>query len=285
MNFRYDINKQEFINLLQDYYMNQSNKLIFEEHNLDGSLLFVGDLHGDIITLNNVLEYIKLNKFDNIVFLGDYVDRYPHGILVIKKLIEFSLNYKGKVLILRGNHEDFSINHYFKENINDMFWQHSNEIIDELKKWQMSLPLCLSIINNGKKIFSVHGGIPNFNFDYIKDYERNIKYPFLTDKVRQLLWNDIELFRDRDYISLRGKGIYTIGKSTYNKFKKQYGYDYVVRGHDYNAINETHLGLFTVHTTIYDEKDKGRILIMADTPYFENVTNWDSINELIIYPL
>jgi calcineurin-like phosphoesterase family protein len=66
-----------------------------------------GDIHGDLAALEQILAQLPaLHGTDNLVFLGDYLDRGPHSAQVIglvRKLPELT---PARVVALRGNHED-----------------------------------------------------------------------------------------------------------------------------------------------------------------------------------
>ncbi len=64
----------------------------------------IGDIHGCINTLKKLLAEIKIEKQDELYFLGDYIDRGPGSKEVIDFILELQReNYK--VHTLRGNHE------------------------------------------------------------------------------------------------------------------------------------------------------------------------------------
>ena len=72
-------------------------------------ILIVGDVHGRKFW--HKAEEI-IDKVDKVVFLGDYLDPYPHeGILVneaiqeFKQILEFKEKYNDKVVLLTGNHK------------------------------------------------------------------------------------------------------------------------------------------------------------------------------------
>lgn len=63
----------------------------------------VGDIHGCSKALLELLDILKLQPDDHIVFLGDYVDRGPDSRGVIEILLE--LQQKCQTTFLAGNHE------------------------------------------------------------------------------------------------------------------------------------------------------------------------------------
>ena len=81
-----------------------------------GRLIAIGDIHGYYRKLLNLLEKIDPKEEDQLVFLGDYVDRGPDSYSVVKLLDEFAKDFP-KSVFLMGNHEDFIVS-LFKGNKN-----------------------------------------------------------------------------------------------------------------------------------------------------------------------
>lgn len=76
--------------------------------NLEGlkSVIVVGDLHGDLQSLRRVEALLR--EGDLLVFLGDYGDRGPDGVGVIEGVRRLMEENPGRVIPLKGNHEDYS---------------------------------------------------------------------------------------------------------------------------------------------------------------------------------
>jgi serine/threonine protein phosphatase 1 len=66
-------------------------------------LLAIGDVHGCLTALDTLLGFVRPRPTDQLVFLGDYVDRGPDSKGVLGRLIE--LRRSRDVVCLRGNHE------------------------------------------------------------------------------------------------------------------------------------------------------------------------------------
>jgi hypothetical protein len=74
---------------------------------------FIGDIHGDFFALQTLLEEISRHPDSYVCFLGDLVDRGPHGIECFARLLEFAGNH-GKaagmdfprVVWILGNHDE-----------------------------------------------------------------------------------------------------------------------------------------------------------------------------------
>src|SRR5438105_12925967 len=65
--------------------------------------LAIGDIHGYSDVLRALLEFVKAAPEDQIITLGDYVDRGPNSRGVLDQLI--ALNETGRLTALRGNHD------------------------------------------------------------------------------------------------------------------------------------------------------------------------------------
>ena len=63
----------------------------------------IGDIHGCAKALRTVIETIDPTSNDELIFLGDYIDRGPDSRDVIDQIIE--LQSRCRVVALRGNHE------------------------------------------------------------------------------------------------------------------------------------------------------------------------------------
>ena len=66
-------------------------------------LYAIGDIHGDLEKLEELLDLLPLEDGDRLVFVGDYVDRGPDPRGVVEYLI--GLEKKWPCVFLLGNHE------------------------------------------------------------------------------------------------------------------------------------------------------------------------------------
>jgi serine/threonine protein phosphatase 1 len=70
----------------------------------NGRLLAIGDIHGCLSQLCTLLDQVAPTTHDQLVFLGDYVDRGPDSAGVVETLLELRARLPHTVF-LRGNHE------------------------------------------------------------------------------------------------------------------------------------------------------------------------------------
>lgn len=67
-------------------------------------ILVVGDLHGGLKGLKQVLDRAKVAKSDTLIFLGDYVDGWSDSAATVSFLI--GLSREQNCIFIRGNHDD-----------------------------------------------------------------------------------------------------------------------------------------------------------------------------------
>ena len=71
----------------------------------------VGDIHGCFEKLCELMDKIPINmEQDQLLFIGDYIDRGPGSIEVLDYLIELEQRSPG-IIFLKGNHEDMLQNY------------------------------------------------------------------------------------------------------------------------------------------------------------------------------
>ncbi|MDO3378953.1 metallophosphoesterase family protein [Geoalkalibacter halelectricus] len=73
-------------------------------NNLSGRLLAVGDVHGCLRPLETLMDQVAPGPRDQVVFLGDYIDRGPDSAGVVDYLCDFGRRFPATVF-LKGNHE------------------------------------------------------------------------------------------------------------------------------------------------------------------------------------
>ena len=67
-------------------------------------IVAIGDIHGHLRKLEHLIAQIQPTSADQLVFLGDYVDRGPESKGVIDSLIRLKEELP-KTIFLRGNHD------------------------------------------------------------------------------------------------------------------------------------------------------------------------------------
>ncbi len=129
-----------------------------------GTIVFHGDLHGDIATVYSLWERLGLEEVLNhykLVFLGDYVDRGPKQIEALLLVLALKARRPEEVIVLRGNHEPprgleplpFEFPYFLKLRYKDD-WE---IVYKSARKLFDSMPLALLI---EEAVVAFHGGPP-----------------------------------------------------------------------------------------------------------------------------
>ena len=163
--------------------------------NPNEKLILKADLHGDVISLSTMLmDLKKQGKIDNnfklakdyhFMALGDYVDRGKYGAEVWYTLMRLATANPDKVTLIRGNHEDLSLNNGcgFKNELKEKFgndWYASSRY-EKMNNIYNLLPVASYIVNKqGNIIQGCHAGI---ELGYVPDKLLNASQ---TQKYQQL---------------------------------------------------------------------------------------------------
>jgi len=144
------------------------------------SLWVIGDIHGCLRPLKNLIDKITPEPEDKVIFLGDYIDRGPDSKGVIDFLIE--LSKKTQCVFLRGNHEQMLLD--VIDNNDDIFLWNMNGAMATLRSYGSMIELetnseHMEFFRNTKYYHTeenylfVHGGVrPNIPLD--RQDERDI---------------------------------------------------------------------------------------------------------------
>jgi len=235
-----------------------------------GKLIVIGDLHGDIQSLNYIIKESRFlkSKYSMLIFLGDYVDRGEYSPQVLYKVLNLKLYFPSRVVTLRGNHEG-------PENIqaypHDLPYQLLNSYKEDGRKIYFKIKNLFNVLPHaalveGKYLF-LHGGPPHNASsieDYVKAYEMHPEKSFLEE----ILWNDpIENFKGI-LPSPRGAGK-LFGESVTNNALKILGVKIIVRGHE--PKNEG-----------FSFNHNGKVLTLFSrlgAPYFNSLASYLEINQ------
>ena len=155
----------------------------------------MGDIHGEYDLFMELIDKLKLKDEDTLYVIGDVIDRGPHPIKVLHKLMDMP-----NAVCLVGNHELMALEclKFLMKEITDMSieeldvkmldnittWQYngSKTTIDEFRKLNMEekqdvidfirdFLICEELSVNDKDYILVHAGLGNFSPDkFIDDY-------------------------------------------------------------------------------------------------------------------
>lgn len=195
---------------------------------IDGPLVVVGDLHGNIFDLIRILTINRPPPYQKYLFLGDYVDRGEFSVEVITIMFALALKYPKNIYLLRGNHEETSLNslYGFKQELSHN--QYSNDLWVKFNIVFDLLPF--AAILNGR-IFCVHGGLsPDLkSLDDLHRIHKPIS-PQSSSLLLDIIWSDPTDASEDFTPSLRGSGK-QFGKNVIYTFLADFGFDAIFRGH------------------------------------------------------
>ena len=141
--------------------------------------LVIGDIHGGLRAVHQIMERAQVSQKDTLIFLGDYVDGWSQSPEVIDYLI--ALGKQQNCIFLRGNHDELLLdwlNGNF-ENFNESLWyNHGGEatvaaygsVSEKTKKEHIAFLSSLQNyhLDQQNRLF-IHAGFTNMNgvtFEY-----------------------------------------------------------------------------------------------------------------------
>jgi hypothetical protein len=220
---------------------------------LEGSVTFTGDLHGDFLTTQAIVH--RFFPCDHLVFLGDYIDREPirwGSLLTMTYLLILKWCFPKKFILLKGNHECNylipCVPYEFETEIIQRF--DSGALHERFVEVFREMPLM--IFSHG--VFAAHGGI-------IKGADlRTLKTIGKNDgtAVAALVWSDPVLSP-----TYRGVGE-RFDEHDLHQFLEGISAKVFVRGHDYKTLGYSIYGdrcLTLFSSSRYKEEGNGGILV------------------------
>jgi serine/threonine protein phosphatase 1 len=143
--------------------------------------LVVGDIHGGLRALEQVLDRLGPGKDDNFIFLGDYVDGWSHAAQTIDFLIDFSQEFKST--FIRGNHDELAYN-YLKKGDDPALWlAHGGEATrrsyqrlaeDEVQDHIAFFEALVNYYEDEQKRLFVHAGFSNLHGPKYEYYPNSV---------------------------------------------------------------------------------------------------------------
>ena len=196
---------------------------------------FRGDLHGDIHSLvawlenlveegwldpNNPFKIIKENAF--LCFLGDYTDRGLYGVETLFVVMQLYLHNPDKVLIVRGNHENFFLNfqygfakellekfgmsslylEFHKEGLNLEGYNYSAMLSQSsLMEIYFYMPVAIFIGSKNEDdadyVLACHGGLnQSHELNKILDDKEAESLQWIGGKLPEYQWNDFDFLNE-----------------------------------------------------------------------------------------
>jgi len=202
-----------------------------------GEATVIGDIHGDLETLAQILKdcsfakKFSLGENPFLIFLGDYGDRgalSPEIYYVVLKLKEI---YPKNVVLMRGNHEGpediLASPHDLPTHLRRKFGGDWSKAYAKLR--ELFSELCNGVLV-AQRYVMLHGGIPS-QAKSVEDLAyAHEKHPRETH-LEEILWSDPEEGLTGTYPSPRGAGR-LFGQDVTNNFLRMLNVKVLIRGHE-----------------------------------------------------
>ena len=92
---------------------------------MKGRTLVIGDIHGGLLALKQVLERAEVTQKDKLIFLGDYVDGWSESAGVIELIMQ--LEKKNECVFIIGNHDQWCLEWLLTNEMNETGYLHGGK--------------------------------------------------------------------------------------------------------------------------------------------------------------
>ena len=202
-------------------------------HQVPAPVTVVGDIHGQV---HDLLEMLKIGGYPpdtNYIFLGDFVDRGYYSVETITLLLLYKVKHPARVTLLRGNHESRQITQVYGFYDECLRKYGSSDVWADFTETFDHMPLTCVVENS---IFCTHGGLsPSLDtLDHIRQLDRVKEVPH-EGPMCDLMWSDPDDDNPEWGVSTRGAG-YLFGCDVTEKFLNANGLNLITRAHQ--LVNE-----------------------------------------------
>ena len=142
--------------------------------------LVIGDIHGGLKALIQVMERSGVSEKDHLIFLGDYVDGWSEAVETVNFLI--SLRRSHNCQFLRGNHDELCENWLLTDEDNPLWLKHGGRATmasytragDHVKKLHLEFYAGLEnyILDEQNRLF-LHAGFTNMHGVLYEYFSKN----------------------------------------------------------------------------------------------------------------
>jgi protein phosphatase len=201
-----------------------------------GQALVVGDLHGDLESLidilqqSNILERIDKSSDHFLIFLGDYGDRGIYPAETYYTILKLKLLHPEQVILMRGNHEGpedlMPSPHDLPEQFHARFGTNWIEAYTSIRGLFEQLYNAVLV---EKRYLMLHGGLPkelaveDLSYAQILHPKRSL--------LEEILWSDPDEAVEGMGESPRGAGS-LFGKNVTNRVLAELNVKILIRGHE-----------------------------------------------------
>jgi len=203
----------------------------------EGEAVVVGDLHGDLEALSNVLEAseflqkVKRNEGSLLIFLGDYGDRGIFSPEVYYVVLTLKARFPENVVLLRGNHEGpedlLASPHDLPNHLQSRFGENWSTAYVKLK--ELFSQLYISVVARDRYVL-LHGGVPSMAKSLEDLAYAHTKHPN-ESHLEEILWSDPEEGLKGTCPSPRGAGR-LFGQDITERFLRILNSNVLIRGHE-----------------------------------------------------
>lgn len=206
----------------------------------EGEALIIGDLHGDLESLIDIMQgsdFIKkmnLKKDAILIFLGDYGDRGEYSKEIYYTVLKLKLMFPEQVILMRGNHEgpeDLLVSpHELPLEFQMKFGEKWQEVYSTIR----SLFDCLyNAVLVEERYLMIHGGLPH-QAKTIEDLAQAHRLHPKERFLEEMLWSDPDEMVEETCASPRGAGR-RFGKKITNEILDRFNVKILIRGHEPSA--------------------------------------------------
>ncbi len=184
------------------------------------SAVFVGDTHGDLDATRTVFDKY-FDSYDQLVFLGDYVDRGPKSWENLMYLLSKKVKWPEKIYLLMGNHEGWKVARFQPAD----FWANLSPGKREL--YLNTLAKLPYVAHSPNGIIAAHGGLPK-----VRKLKEIAHIKLGSVEWRQITWGDwTEKYETGGGISGRPQ----LGRDHFEEVMDQFNKKVLIRSHQPHA--------------------------------------------------
>lgn len=202
-----------------------------------GEALVIGDLHGDLESLveilqqSNILERMSKSPESILIFLGDYGDRGACSAETYYTVAQLKLLYPQQVILLRGNHEGpedlmpspHDMPEQFKVKLGQK-WKQAYAVTRGLFGYLYNALLV------HEKYLMIHGGLPK-SLETIDELAYAHTLHPKRSLLEEILWSDPHEGVEEVVLSPRGAGC-LFGRNVTDRVLTKLNLKFVIRGHE-----------------------------------------------------
>jgi len=202
-----------------------------------GEITVIGDLHGDLESLTQILkisDFLKKSQRGEqpvLIYLGDYGDRGLYSPEVYYVVLKLKVSFPENVVLMRGNHEGpddlLAYPHDLPSHLHNRFGEKWS--VAYLKLKELFNQLYNAVIVSHRCIL-LHGGVPSQARSLDDLAYAHLKHPG-ESHLEEILWSDPEEGIVGTYPSPRGAGN-LFGEDVTMKFLETLNVDFLIRGHE-----------------------------------------------------